>query len=579
MVEKYYSILTNRGKELEAQSSATGKPVIIKDFVVGDGNGQAVKPDPAQTKMVREVYRNAISALQVSPDQANQFIAQLVLPVDVGGFVVREVGLLTDAGELYSVANCAAIEKPENGISVSLQYRLAVSETANIELKVATGDGLFLRQDANLSDVKDASLSRKSLGLKGAAVLDVGKVAGTVAAGDDSRIVNALQKNNNLSDLTDKVLARANLQLKTAAVADVQTSKDDITAGRVLVNGGALALRTVLAGAGRPVTDFDDLPANSVSFGYDNATNTPGFTGSVLDYAGSGGNYRVQLAAQYNGNGNRIAFRTRNGDATGAWNQWGELYHTRNKPTAADVNALPLVGGTMAGQISLPNTGRGMWSQQNNVGAPLYQLIDTAATSEYWPIFKQKYSQGNSTWSGGMLINGDTFHIHYINGSGGTATFAFNKNGQFLPPSYDNFDARYYTKAQSDAGYMPKTGAYTKAESDARYQPKGSYTPAGQAYTKAESDSRFQKINTASLAANGWFRDTNTGMLIQYGKVAVTTDGQSFTFPVAFSLVPTLALTVNGGAYGDVGASSISTTGFTVKASTKNTVGFIAIGK
>ena len=38
MAEKYYSILTNRGKELEAQSSATGKPVIIKDFVPGYQN-------------------------------------------------------------------------------------------------------------------------------------------------------------------------------------------------------------------------------------------------------------------------------------------------------------------------------------------------------------------------------------------------------------------------------------------------------------------------------------------------------------------------------------------------------------
>ncbi|MFB4712536.1 phage tail protein, partial [Enterobacter hormaechei subsp. steigerwaltii] len=163
-----------------AQSSATGKPVIIKDFVVGDGNGQAVRPDPAQTKLVREVYRSAISALQVSPDQANQFFAQLVLPVAVGGFVVREVGLLTDAGELYSVANCAAIEKPENGVSVNLQFRLAVSETAAVELKVATGDGLFLRIDRNLGeiaengpgaqksareaiDVVDATISRKGL--------------------------------------------------------------------------------------------------------------------------------------------------------------------------------------------------------------------------------------------------------------------------------------------------------------------------------------------------------------------------------------------------------------------------------
>ncbi|WP_062936142.1 phage tail protein [Enterobacter bugandensis] len=221
MAEKYYSILTNRGKELEAQSSATGKPVIIKDFVVGDGNGQPVTPNPALTALIHEVYRSGISALQVSPDQANQFIAQLVLPPGVGGFVVREVGLLTDAGELYAVANCAAIEKPVSGISVTLQFRLAVSETADIELKVATGDGLFLRQDANLGDVKDAAESRKNIGLKGAAVLDVGTEKNTVAAGDDPRIVNALQKENNLSDVQDKALAREHLELRAAAVRDV----------------------------------------------------------------------------------------------------------------------------------------------------------------------------------------------------------------------------------------------------------------------------------------------------------------------------------------------------------------------
>ncbi|EJJ0659309.1 phage tail-collar fiber domain-containing protein [Cronobacter sakazakii] len=122
-------------------------------------------------------------------------------------------------------------------------------------------------------------------------------------------------------------------------------------------------------------------------------------------------------------------------------------------------------------------------------------------------------------------------------------------------------------------------GAYTKAEGDARYQPKGSYTPAGQAYTKAESDARFQRINSASLGANGWFRDTNTGLLIQYGKVAVSTSGQGVTFPVAFSIVPSLSLNVNSGTYGDTGASSTSTTGFVIVASQRNTVGWMAIGR
>ncbi|EPX7410407.1 phage tail protein [Cronobacter dublinensis] len=124
-----------------------------------------------------------------------------------------------------------------------------------------------------------------------------------------------------------------------------------------------------------------------------------------------------------------------------------------------------------------------------------------------------------------------------------------------------------------------EVGAYTKAEGDARYQPKGSYTPAGQAYTKAESDARFQRINSASLGANGWFRDTSTGLLIQYGKVAVSTSGQGVTFPVAFSIVPSLSLNVNSGTYGDAGASSTSTTGFVIVASQRNTVGWMAIGR
>lgn len=165
MAEQYYSILTNRGKELEAASSASGTPVIIKDFVIGDGNGMATAPDPAQTALVREVYRHAISKLDVSQEQPNQWVAHLVVPADVGGFTIREVGLLTDAGELYAVANCAAIEKPVTGINVNLQFRLAVNETASIELKVATGDGLFLRQDANLSDLNSIAKALENLRL------------------------------------------------------------------------------------------------------------------------------------------------------------------------------------------------------------------------------------------------------------------------------------------------------------------------------------------------------------------------------------------------------------------------------
>ncbi len=166
MITKHCSILTNRGKALEAASAAGGAPVVLDGFVVGDGNGNAVTPEAGQTALVREVYRGTISRLAVSPDQENQFIAYLALPEGVGGFTVREAGLLTSDGELYAVGSCAAIEKPVNGVTATLQFRLAVAESAQVTLNVATGDGLFLRQDRNLSDVEDRDEAVENLGLK-----------------------------------------------------------------------------------------------------------------------------------------------------------------------------------------------------------------------------------------------------------------------------------------------------------------------------------------------------------------------------------------------------------------------------
>lgn len=333
MAEKYYSILTNRGKELEAQSSATGKPVIIKDFVVGDGNGQAVKPDPAQTKLVREVYRNAISALQVSPDQANQFVAQLVLPVAVGGFVVREVGLLTDAGELYSVANSAAIEKPENGVSVNLQYRLAVSETANIELKVATGDGLFLRIDKNLEEIAAKGEAAQKSSREAIGVLDA-----TTARKGLAQLSSAINSTSEVLAATPKAVSAAVKELKdtlgTSATKDIVTSKTDPTEGRIPVVGwmglGGYGTDILLAAADakKPLRNgfygVQSEPtygnASLISFGYDSGS-------------------QVQIIAKQGGQAPLIGLA--GSTPQGVFGNWGKIYTEFQKPTAAEVGAVP----------------------------------------------------------------------------------------------------------------------------------------------------------------------------------------------------------------------------------------------
>ncbi len=268
MTTKHCSILTNRGKALEAASAAGGAPVVLDGFVVGDGNGNAVTPEAGQTALVREVYRGIISRLAVSPDQENQFIAYLALPEGVGGFTVREAGLLTSDGELYAVGSCAAIEKPINGVTATLQFRLAVAESAQVTLNVATGDGLFLRQDRNLSDVEDRDKSVENLGLK--PTVDKAKNAvqrdGDTMSGElKIRGVNALRIFNEAFGL---IFRRSEESLHLIPTQENQGENGDISPLRPF----SINLRTGEVSMSHPVSVGDGSKVNgALGIGVQNA--------------------------------------------------------------------------------------------------------------------------------------------------------------------------------------------------------------------------------------------------------------------------------------------------------------------
>jgi len=98
---------------------------------------------------------------------------------------------------------------------------------------------------------------------------NIGRTSGTVAAGDDSRIVGAAQISSNLSDLTNKPAAITNLGLGNSAVKNVGTGSDQVAAGvhphvfrtshnfmiqGNIVTSGALAIPQFFAIHGWPAT-------------------------------------------------------------------------------------------------------------------------------------------------------------------------------------------------------------------------------------------------------------------------------------------------------------------------------------
>ncbi|MFP2833847.1 phage tail protein [Citrobacter portucalensis] len=260
----YYSIITNRGKELEAEALASGRLIVLTHFVVGDSNGKQVKPDPAQIRLINETYRGDIAELVVSPEQSTQLMAKIVLPTGIGGFTVREVGLMTDAGELYAVANCPSIDKPVGGVSVNMQFRLAVSDTSNITLNVATGDGLFLRIDQNLKEIKargaeaqktsresigvlDGTTQQKGLVQLNSAVNNTSETQASTPAAVKIAMDNAnarLAKDRNGGDIPNVALFLQNLGLVETinrAAGALQKSGDHMTGGLTFDNDSILA--------------------------------------------------------------------------------------------------------------------------------------------------------------------------------------------------------------------------------------------------------------------------------------------------------------------------------------------------
>ncbi|NMX63140.1 phage tail protein [Pseudomonas sp. WS 5079] len=159
---QFQAILTAIGEAKQANADALGVPWTFAQMGVGDANGTDPFPDRLQTKLINEWRRAPLNQLKPDPKNAGIIIAEQVIPENVGGFWIREIGLYDTDGDLVAVANCAPTFKPlltqGSGRTQIIRMNLIVSSLANIVLKIDPSVVLATRDyvDRSIGDVLPA---------------------------------------------------------------------------------------------------------------------------------------------------------------------------------------------------------------------------------------------------------------------------------------------------------------------------------------------------------------------------------------------------------------------------------------
>ncbi|EJC0271618.1 phage tail protein [Salmonella enterica] len=308
MSTKYFALLTNTGAAKLAKATALGMQVEITQMAVGDGNGALPTPDPAQTALAHEIRRAPLNALTIDPLNTSQIIAEQVIPEDVGGWWIREIGLFDKDGDMVAIANCAETYKPQlqegSGRVQVIRVILIVSSTEAVTLKIDPAVVLATRKyvDSEIIEVKnyiddqlltheqsrnhpDATLNDKGFVQLSSSTESLDETMAATPKAVRIAMDNAnarLAKERNLADLTNIPLARQSLQLGDSATRNVGTTQGTVAAGddaRIIATKKAID-DTQIGLAAQPVMwvstadDLSSLPSGARRFASNKAPAT-----------------------------------------------------------------------------------------------------------------------------------------------------------------------------------------------------------------------------------------------------------------------------------------------------------------
>lgn len=137
---EFYTILTSIGLTKLVNAQLTADKLSITQIAVGDSFGSHYEPTQNLTSLKNEKWRGNVTNVSQDQTNPNWIVAEVAVPSTVGGWMIREVGLFDEDGDLIAIGKYPETYKPvaANGSVKDLIIRMIVevNNASSVELKV-----------------------------------------------------------------------------------------------------------------------------------------------------------------------------------------------------------------------------------------------------------------------------------------------------------------------------------------------------------------------------------------------------------------------------------------------------------
>jgi NOL1/NOP2/fmu family ribosome biogenesis protein len=275
---EFYTVLTYTGAQKVADALSGGPAVNLVAIAVGDGGGASFYDDYSRqqlrgrTSLVNQRWTDELYLVAKDPDNPAWVTTEGRVPVDVGGWYIREVGIFDAAGDLIAIGVYPETYKPllDQHVGTDLTVRAIIevgdadSVTITIDPSVATAtrDWVYQQQrpvaaaaelalDRNGIMVKELHRQRFQRHQEGEFVLvNRGRKQDAELSASESAVRN-LSISAGQVFMGGRVLG-VDEQLNTASVPGNSGSETVTVQAYLHIDGSALRLATTNAGEQAP---------------------------------------------------------------------------------------------------------------------------------------------------------------------------------------------------------------------------------------------------------------------------------------------------------------------------------------